>query len=349
MSSPSDSRRLRLTPELASGLARIALGHVTREYPNKLDHILDGAQDARGPRDLHPIFFGSYDWHSCVHGYWLLASLLRREPDMPEAPQIRTLFDEALTPENVAGEVAYLARPSSRGFERPYGWGWLLKLQAELLAHAGGRWAQAMQPLATAFANRFRDFLPRATYPVRTGVHSSTAFALALAQDYAAATRDAALTRLFRDKARAWYLADHDAPAWEPSGDDFLSATLVEAECLRRLLTPQEFAPWLKAFLPHAAQRRPETLFAPAVVTDRTDGKIAHLDGLNFSRAWCWREIAATLEPGDPLAVAAEEAAEVHLAASLEHVAGDYMGEHWLASFALLALTAGEPAMIKQF
>src|SRR5882762_2219188 len=155
MSLPSDSRRL-LTPQIASSFARIALGHVTREYPNKLDHVLDGPGDVRGPRDLHPIFFGSYDWHSCVHGYWLLASLLRREPDMPEAPQIRTLFDDALTPENVAGEVAYLARPSSRGFERPYGWGWLLKLQAELLAHTDGRWAQAMQPLATAFAERFR-------------------------------------------------------------------------------------------------------------------------------------------------------------------------------------------------
>jgi hypothetical protein len=338
MSSPSANR---LTPKIASTFARIALGHVTREYPNKLDHVLDGPGDARGPRDLHPIFYGSFDWHSCVHGYWLLASLLRREPGIPEAPAIRALFDDAFTSEKVAGEVGYLARPSSRGFERPYGWGWLLKLQAELLAH-DAPWAAAHQPLADTFADRFRDFLPKAHYPIRTGVHSSTAFAIALAQDYAVAAGDTALSGLFAKTARAWYLADRDAPAWEPSGDEFLSATLMEAECLRRLLPPDEFAPWFEAFLPRAAQRQPATLFTPAVVTDRTDGKIAHLDGLNFSRAWCWRELAAMLPPDDPLRAVAEAAAQEHIAASLPHVAGDYMGEHWLASFALLALTAGE-------
>ncbi|HEX2817121.1 MAG TPA: DUF2891 domain-containing protein [Phenylobacterium sp.] len=343
MSSPSASR---LTLGLASQFARIALGHVTREYPNKLDHVLESPADARGPRDLHPIFYGSFDWHSCVHGYWLLASLLRREPSIPEAGAIRTLFDGAFTAENVAGEAAYLKRASSRGFERPYGWAWLLKLQAELMAHdtppSSANWAATHQPLASVFADRFREFLPRAQYPIRTGVHSSTSFALALAQDYAAASGDAALTALFREKVRAWHLADRDAPAWEPSGDEFLSATLMEAECLRRLLPPDEFAPWLRAFLPRATQRQPASLFTPATVSDRSDGKIAHLDGLNFSRAWCWREIAATLPPGDPLAAIAEATAQEHIAASLPHVAGDYMGEHWLASFALLALTAGE-------
>ncbi|HEY2358882.1 MAG TPA: DUF2891 domain-containing protein [Phenylobacterium sp.] len=339
MSSPSASR---LTPEMASSFARIALGHVTREYPNKLDHVLEGPADARGPRDLHPIFFGSFDWHSCVHGYWLLGALLRREPGIPEATAIRALFDDAFTKGKVAGEVAYLARPSARGFERPYGWGWLLKLQAELLSHEDRRWAEALQPLAAAFADRFRDFLPKAHYPIRTGVHSSTAFAIALAQDYAAAAGDARLTALFVEKVRAWYLGDRDAQAWEPSGDEFLSATLMEAECLRRLLPAEEFAPWLADFLPRAAQRQPATLFTPAVVSDRSDGKIAHLDGLNFSRAWCWRELAATLPPGEPLASLAEATAQEHMAASLPHVAGDYMGEHWLASFALLALTAGE-------
>jgi hypothetical protein len=332
----------RLTPDLAAKFAGIALGHVTREFPHKLDHVWESAADNAGPKAQHPIFHGSFDWHSCVHGYWLLAALLRREPDLPQAPAIRALFDDAFTPAKVAGEVAYLARPSSRGFERPYGWGWLLKLQAELMEHPDRPWAATHQPLAEAFAQRFRDYLPLAHYPVRTGVHSSTAFALALAQDYAIATRDNALTGLFRDKAKAWYLADRDAPAWEPSGDEFLSATLMEAECLRRLLPRDEFAVWLKAFLPRAAQRQPASLFTPAVVTDRSDGKIAHLDGLNFSRAWCWREIAATLRTNDPLADVAEEAAREQLAASLPHVAGDYMGEHWLASFALLALTAGK-------
>jgi hypothetical protein len=287
------------------------------------------------------IFYGSFDWHSCVHGYWLLASLLRREPGIAEAPAIRALFEDAFTADKVGGEVAYLARPSSRGFERPYGWGWLLKLQAELMAH-DAPWAATHQPLADVFADRFRDFLPKAHYPIRTGVHSSTAFAIALAQDYAAAAGDSALSALFRAKVRAWYLADHDAQAWEPSGDEFLSATLMEAECLRRLLPAEEFAPWLQAFLPRAAQRQPATLFTPAQVSDRSDGKIAHLDGLNFSRAWCWRELAATLPAGDPLAAVAEATAEEHMAASLPHVAGDYMGEHWLASFALLAMTADE-------
>src|SRR5512138_712979 len=174
----------RLTPELASTFARIALGHVAREYPNKLDHVLDGPQDARGPRDLHPIFFGSFDWHSCVHGYWLLASLLRLEPGVPEGAAIRALFDQAFTAPNVAAELAYLQRPSARGFERPYGWAWLLALQAELEAATspeGLRWAQAMRSLAEALAARFRDWLPKALYPVRAGVHSNTAFALALA------------------------------------------------------------------------------------------------------------------------------------------------------------------------
>ncbi|HEY3951496.1 DUF2891 domain-containing protein [Phenylobacterium sp.] len=340
MSSPSPNSRL--TPQIASKFAAIALGHVTREYPNKLDHVLEGPADARGPRALHPIFFGSFDWHSCVHGYWLLATVLRRQPDIPEADAIRALFDKTFTPAKVEGEVAYLARPATRGFERPYGWGWLLKLQAELLAH-DAPWAAIHQPLADVFAARFRDFLPRATYPLRTGVHSSTAFAIALAQDYAVAAGDRPLTVLFTEKVRAWHMGDRDAPAWEPSGDEFLSATLMTAECLRRLLPPAEFRAWFAAYLPRAAQREPATLFTPAIVSDRSDGKIAHLDGLNFSRAWCWRELAAALPLADPLRSVAEAAATEHMAASLPHVAGDYMGEHWLASFALLALLAGEP------
>ena len=340
MSSPSPDPGLRLTPALASQFARIALGHVTREFPNKMDHVLDGPADARTPRDLHPIYFGSFDWHSCVHGYWLLASLLRLEPAMPEASAIRQLFDDAFTPKKIGAECAYLDRPSARGFERPYGWAWLLKLQAELLLH-DAPWAGIHQPLAGAFAQRFRDFLPLADYPVRTGVHSSTAFALALASDYATAAGDEPLLELFRAKARSWHLSDRDAQAWEPNGDEFHSATLTTAECLRRLLPPDEFRPWLAAYLPRASARQPASLFTTATVSDRSDGKIAHLDGLNLSRAWCWRGIAGALDPSDPVRAVALEAADRHLAVSLPHVAGDYMGEHWLASFALLALSAG--------
>lgn len=328
-----------LTPELASKFASIALGHVTQEYPHKLDHVLSGPADARTPRDLHPIFFGSFDWHSCVHGYWLLASLRRLYPDMPQVGEIDALFEHAFTVENVEVERTYLDLPSSRGFERPYGWAWLLKLQAEMLAH-DAPWARRLAPLAQAFVQRFRDFLPLATYPIRTGVHSSTAFALALAQDYALATKDRAFSDLLRDKARDWYGQDLADQAREPSGDTFLSPALMEAECMRRLSTPTEFRAWFAAFLPNAARRSPASLFTPATVSDRSDGKIAHLDGLNFSRAWCWRGIAGDLDPNDPTRAVALATAEDHLRASLRHVSGDYMGEHWLASFALLALSA---------
>ncbi len=325
-----------LTPELTSRFARIALGHLGREYPHKLDHVMAGPEDVRSPRELHPIFFGSFDWHSCVHGYWLLARLIRLAPDIAEAEAIGDLFEAQLTPDKVAAELAYLHRPASRGFERPYGWAWLLMLQAELSERADPRWAARLSPLARAFADRFRDFLPKATYPIRTGTHFNTAFALRLAHEYAAAFDDAELAGLLTRTARAWYQADVDCQAWEPSGDDFLSPALMEAECLRRLLPPDEFRTWLARFLPRLADRQPAALFEPAVVSDRTDGKIAHLDGLNLSRAWCWRALAPALPPS----VGAQDAADRHLQASLPHVSGDYMGEHWLASFALLALTA---------
>lgn len=332
-----------LTPELASKFAAIALGHVTREYPHKLDHVLSGPHDARTPRDLHPIFFGSFDWHSCVHGYWLLASLRRFYPDLPQAGEIAELFAQSFTPEKVEIERAYLDLPSSRGFERSYGWAWLLKLQAELLAH-DAPWAGRLAPLAGVFAQRFRDFLPLSTYPIRTGAHASTAFALALAHDYAVATHDAAFAQLLRQKALDWYGQDQADQAREPSGDAFLSPALIEAECMRRFLSPREFRAWFAAFLPDAAALRPSSLFTPAEVSDRSDGKIAHLDGLNLSRAWCWRSIAGGLDVGDPARAIALETAEHHLATSLPYVSGDYMGEHWLASFALLALMADQNA-----
>lgn len=331
-----------LTRDIAEKFAGLALAHVGREYPNKMDHVIAGHDDVRGPRALHPIFFGSFDWHSCVHSYWLLARLMRRYPDLSSAPQIATLFDERITRQNVAAECAYLERPESRGFERPYGWGWLLALQAELDQHsdgAGQRAAATLRPLAEAFAGRFGRFLPLADYPIRTGVHSSTAFALRLAADYAE-PNDPELFALMRDKALAWYGGDEAAQAWEPSQDDFLSPTLTEAECMRRFLAPAAFHAWFSRFLPRAGEREPAALFAPARVSDRSDGKIAHLDGLNFSRAWCWRSIAATYDAQDPIARIARDAAERHIAASLPHVAGDYMGEHWLATFALLALEA---------
>ncbi|HEY6235253.1 MAG TPA: DUF2891 domain-containing protein [Candidatus Elarobacter sp.] len=336
-----------LTPQLASRFAALALGHVTREYPNKLDHVLRGPDDVRGPRALHPIFYGSFDWHSCVHGYWLLCTLLRQFPQLPEAARIEALLDAHLTPENVAGELAYLSAPERAAFERPYGWTWLLMLHAELTRHAtddGRRRAENLAPLARAFAGRFVRYLPKATYPVRAGTHANSAFALALAFEFATQCRDDALFGLLRDKARAWFAGDTDCQAWEPGGEDFLSPALVEAECMRRVLREHDYSAWLARFLPRLEHREPATLFAPATVSDRTDGRIAHLDGLNLSRAWCFGSIAHALDANDARRAPMLAAAEIHLNASLPHVATDYMGEHWLATFAVLALSAGAKA-----
>ncbi|HVU19624.1 MAG TPA: DUF2891 domain-containing protein [Rhizomicrobium sp.] len=327
----------RLTQELAERYIGIALGHVTKEYPNKLDHVMTQDADARAPRDLHPIFYGSFDWHSCVHSYWLLARLLRLFPDNARASDVFYLFESAFTEANVADEAAYLARPSSGGFERPYGWAWALMLAAELRRSRDQRWTKQFAPLERAFAARFMQFLPKLTYPIRGGTHGNTAFALILTEEYARAVGDTALKDLMASRARYWFSADSNAPAWEPSGDDFLSGTLVEAECMRALLPPDEFARWFSAFLPTLDKQEPKTLFTPATVSDRSDGKIAHLDGLNLSRAWCMKRMANSLGQS-PLAAILRETAEHHIVTALPHVAGDYMGEHWLATYALMAL-----------
>lgn len=330
-----------LTPELASKFARLALSHITREYPNLLYHVLNDPKDVRAPRELHPLFFGSMDWHSCVHGYWLLATVLRLFPECDEAPQIRALFDAQLTQANVRGELDYLDQPLRNIFERPYGWAWLLMLAAELNRHGteeGKRWSKILAPLADEFVRLFLDFLPKATYPTRVGTHFNSAFAVTLALEYSEVMTNEPLHTLLVDKASSWYRNDVDCQAWEPGGDDFLSPALMEAECMRRILSAKDFQDWFDRFLPRLAERQPMTLFEPAIVSDRTDGKIAHLDGLNLSRGWCWRSLANVWPDADPRHAIALDAAEAHLAAGLSHVAGDYMGEHWLATFALLAL-----------
>ncbi|WP_250473527.1 DUF2891 domain-containing protein [Caballeronia sp. GAFFF1] len=332
-----------LDAALASKFAQVALGHLTREYPNKLDHVLASDADAQSPRALHPIFYGSFDWHSCVHGYWLIACLFDRFPGLAEAGRIRAVIDEHFTEANVAAEVAYLERPASRGFERPYGWAWLLALAGQLHAMQstdGARWARALQPLADAFVDRFTEFLPKSTYPLRVGTHFNMAFALTLSLGYARAVGNASFERLLVATARRWFENDAGCQAWEPAGDEFLSPSLMEAVLMRHVLPDARFAGWLDAFLPRLADREPATLFLPATVTDRSDGKLAHLDGLNLSRAWCQRTIARALPPGDARVAVLEASAAEHLAAGIEHVAGDYMGEHWLATFALLALEA---------
>jgi hypothetical protein len=332
---------MRLTADIATRFTRIALSHVTREYPNKLDHVMSEDGDASSPRALHPIFFGSFDWHSCVHGYWTLAKLLRLYPDRPECAEVRALLDTMFVAGKVAGEIAYLQRPLSRGFERPYGWGWALALGAELERHEtleGRRWAKAYRPLTEEFAARFKTYLPLTDYPVRSGVHSSSAFALRLALDYADVCGDGALRVAAVSRLRGWFGSDRDAQAWEPNGEDFISATLMEADAMRVALPEEEFRVWLNGFLPRLSLKEPATLFTPARVSDRTDGRIAHLDGLNLSRAWCFRGIAQAFPEQADMRGVLEDAARAHIAAPLPHVAGDYMGEHWLATFAVLAM-----------
>ena len=323
-----------LTEERATRFAALPLQNLGREYPNHLMHLLNDAADIRGPRDLHPVFWGSYDWHSAVHGFWLLARCLRRHPCMAGAGAIATLFDAHLIAANGEAEAAYFRAPGRAGYERPYGWGWLLALAAELerLPHPhAAAWRDALRPLETLIAGRIAPYLAKLTYPVRVGTHYNTAFALVLGLDYARQCGDAMLADAIADYARHVFLRDADYPAhYEPNGDDFLSGALTEALLMTRILPGTEFGDWFDAFLP----RLP---FTPAVVADRGDAKGVHLDGLNLSRAWCLRGIAAALpEIRRPMLLAM---ANAHETASLPFLeSGEYGGEHWLATFAALAV-----------
>jgi hypothetical protein len=333
-----------LTPSEAAHFAQLALRSLQREYPNKLEHVLNEAGQAQTPKALHPAFYGCFDWHSSVHGHWLLVSLLRRFPDLPEAGDIRKALNATLTRENLMAETAYLTAPNRQSFERTYGWAWLLKLDEALQGWNdadGVRWRQNLQPLTSAVVAKYLDFLPKQNYPIRTGVHPNTAFGLAFALDYARTAGNTALENLIVERSRAYYLADADYPArWEPGGEDFLSPALIEADLMRRILPPAEFKRWLVRFLPGLAKGKMETLLQPARVTDRSDPKLVHLDGLNLSRAWCMRSIRAALPPRDPLRKILAEAAQRHTEAALPYVAsGDYVGEHWLATFAVYLLT----------
>jgi len=311
-----------LTAELASAFARVALANVEREYPRRLDQLLTGAGEEWQPRKLHPAFYGSYDWHSAVHMHWLLANILRLHPELAEAKAIAELLDRQLSADALKQELAFFNSPGGRTFERPYGWAWLLKLHAELLEL--GRWYQATAPLAGEIARRFTKYIQGSPYPVRAGAHGNTAFACVLALDYAQSAKDRLLKRDVQAAAKHWYLADRDYPVrYEPSADDFLSPALVEALLMKRVLPEGEFESWMKAFLPE-----PGPLAEPPTVLDHADAKQSHLDGLCLSRAWCYAQL------GYP------QLAEKHLAAGMPHVVGgDYSGEHWLASFAALALS----------
>jgi len=336
--------------EQAAAYAEVAVANIGREFPSLLFHLMSGPGDfpAR-PAERTPVFFGSLDWHSCAEMHWLLVRLLRLAGDSVPAGQIGALLDAQFTADKLAAEASFVASADGR-HERPYGWAWALALVHEIASLGDGgdaqasRWLTAIAPLADALTKGFLDWLPKATYPVRHGMHANSAFALSLALPFAARQAQAGrpdLTVAIEAKALGWFAGDDDYPGrYEPSGHDFLSPALTEAELMSRLLAQPEFADWLAAFLPGIAGGEPVTLFTPAVVSDASDGQIAHLHGLNASRAYCWRRIAENLPDGDARIGPALAAARTHLDAALPHVIGDdYMVEHWLAVYAVLALS----------
>ena len=337
-----------LTEAQASHFASLALKCIAREFPNKPEHVLNDSGDVRRPQSLHPAFYGCFDWHSSVHGHWMLVRLLRLFPNLPEAPAIRKAVSANLGRENILAETAYLKQKNRQSFERTYGWAWLLKLAEELHLSSdpdAKSWAKNLQPLVDELVKSYLLFLPKQTYPIRTGVHPNTAFGLAFAFDYAWTVGDEKLASLIAERSRTYFGNDANYPAaWEPGGEDFFSPALMEADLMRRVLRPAEFRRWFQRFLPQLASGSPKTLLNPATVTDRTDPKIVHLDGLNLSRAWCMRSIAAALPANAPARKTLAHAARLHAADALAHVAsGDYAGEHWLASFAVYLLSTPEP------
>ena len=335
-----------LDPATAGRFARLALDCVQREYPNKIAHVLAGDDDVKAPRELTPAFFGCYDWHSAVHGHWLLARLVRLAGRGAFEPAARAALARSLTADNIEAELRYLNGHGRIAFERPYGLAWLLQLVAELREWRDDdarRWRAALVPLERESARRIADWLPKLTYPIRTGEHSQTAFAFGLVLDWARVAGDRALQRLIEARTEDYYGRDRDCPlAYEPSGQDFLSPCLAEADLLRRVRAPHAFAAWLDRFLPGIPRRggRGGTWLAPVAVSDPRDGKLAHLDGLNLSRAWMLEGIAAGLPAGDDRRPVLRETARRHRRAGLAAVTGEhYAGGHWLASFATYLVT----------
>jgi hypothetical protein len=334
----------------ASRFADLALHCVHLEYPNKLSHTLQSDADARPPRALTPAFYGCYDWHSSVHAHWLLARLARLYPGAPFAAPARAALDRSLAEANLAAELRYFQTPGRASFERPYGLAWLLQLAAELRAWDDPqpkRWSASLAPLESEVAQRLRSWLPKLRYPIRVGEHSQTAFALGLVHDWAVRAGDEDMRQLVEERARFFYLRDVSCPlAYEPSGEDFLSPCLAEADLMRRFLAPADFAEWLRKFLPMIPSRAAAGWLPPGIVTDRSDPKLAHIDGLNLSRAWMLQGIASGLPSGDKRTGALLAAADAHARAALPAVTGEhYEGGHWLGTFATYLTTrAGLPA-----
>jgi len=327
-----------ITREAASGFAKIALRNIRREYPHA-GHTMEDPSDVKGPAAVHPAFYGCFDWHSCVHAHWMLARILKLFPDMKGAEEIGRALDESLSAEKIKKEAEYLREHPA--FERTYGWSWLLKLYDELSGR-GEEWQENLKPLVEVIEELYLDFLPKQSYPIRGGMHSNTAFGISFALDHARAVRSEELEDLLMERSMTYFGDDRDCPAsWEPDGYDFLSPSLTEAALMQRVLPKEEFSEWLLGFLPDLGKKE---IFKPAIVSERSDPYIVHLDGLNLSRAWCMLEIARALPDEDPRRAVLCRSAEEHAEASLPYVAsGHYEGEHWLATFAVYLLSIGSP------
>ena len=328
----------------AERFAKLALACVGKQYPNKISHVLNSDADVAPPRKLTPAFYGCYDWHSSVHGHWLLVRLLRTFPDALFAEQARDALRKSLTAENLKQEAAYLRGEGRASFERPYGLAWLLQLCAELREwddDESREMSANLRPLEDAAIERLKTWLPKLSHPVRIGEHDQTAFGLGLMLDYSRSTKNDSLARLVEDSARKFFLADRDCPLnYEPSGEDFLSPCLGEADVMRRVLPQTEFAKWLNDFMPQIPTTGSDDWLKPVVSPDPSDPKLAHLDGLNLSRAWMLEGILSALPRDDQRIAALQAAADAHRRAGLAAVTGaHYEGGHWLGSFAVYLTT----------
>ena len=336
-----DSKNYNLTIAGAEHLASLPIKCLMQEFPNKTNHTSNELADhILRPQELHPAFYGCFDWHSCVHGHWMLVKLLKKFPSMPSGPKIRTLLHQTLTKENIQKEVAYFDRALTNSWERTYGWAWILKLATELNSWEDPDaqvWSQNLQPLTAKITDIWSKFLPKQTYANRTGVHPNTAFGLTLAYDYATQMKDTAFRKAVINAGKSLFINDTQAPVrWEPNGSDFLSPSLEEADLMRRILPKKQFGTWLNHFISLADLKH---LSKIPTVSDRGDLQIVHLDGLCFSRAWCMRKLAEVLPAKDLRSKILLSASLSHTAAALPHVvSGSYGGEHWLASFATYCL-----------
>lgn len=328
----------------AANLATVPLECIFQEYPNKLNQVIGSEHDLESPSELHPIFYGCFDWHSSVHGHWMLARISNKFKGSAIAHEIDSLFDLQFTAGNVEEEVSYFMTKLNKSFERTYGWAWYLKLIAELndselnMSHA---WTKNLQPLTEKIVALYKEFLPKLVYPIRVGEHTNTAFGLSLALDYARAVEDKAFEQMIIDRSKDFYIDDKGCPiSWEPSGFDFISPCLQEAELMSKVLSSDEFTKWLKGYMPQLLKKK--FSLEPGKVLDRTDGKLVHLDGLNFCRAWCLYGLAKVLPKQRAHLI---EVGDKHVRASMNEVVGsDYMGSHWLASFYIRAMEAREEA-----